>query len=66
MDDITRISQTGALTNVMSLDQFKEKINSEDGIPGVEEALNLDEGNDPVALQPSQVGFLVSSDNTLF
>ena len=39
----------------MSLNQFKAKINSEEGFPVVEEALNLDEGNDPSGLQTSQV-----------
>ena len=39
----------------ISLNQFREKINSDEGLSAVEEALNLDEGNDPSGLHTSQV-----------
>ena len=40
----------------MSLNQFKEKVEAGEGLSAVQEALNLDEGNDPSGLQAAQVG----------
>ena len=40
----------------MSLNQFKDQVEAGEGLSAVQEALNLDEGNDPSGLQTTQVG----------
>ena len=40
----------------VSLNQFKDDVEASEGLSAVQEALNLDEGNDPSGLQVAQVG----------
>ena len=55
LNDLTTASKQNTLMATISLNQFRVKINSDEGMSAVEEALNLDEGNDPSGLHTSQV-----------
>ena len=56
LNDITTASKEKALMKTLSLSTFKDQIDAMDGWGAVQQALNLDEGNDPEGLQTSQVG----------